>query len=72
MKVRCAMCGRPTEPAVMIGSEAVGPKCARRAGFFEKQPKGSAVRVIKRAVRAPREKLPETMDLFEHLEAEAL
>jgi hypothetical protein len=64
VKMRCVMCGRQTDPSVMIGNEAVGPKCARRAGFFEKQPKGSAVRVVRRAIRSPKAKLPETMDLF--------
>lgn len=32
--MRCCLCGRLTEhPAVMIGREAVGPKCARKAGL---------------------------------------
>jgi hypothetical protein len=26
VKATCALCGRPTEPAVMIGPMAVGPK----------------------------------------------
>jgi hypothetical protein len=32
---RCALCGRVTlMPAVVIGAEPVGPKCARRAGLL--------------------------------------
>jgi hypothetical protein len=32
--MKCALCGRQTMPAVYIGSEAVGPKCAKRAGLL--------------------------------------
>ena len=36
MKLRCALCGRPVlNPAVLVGREPVGPKCARRAGLVE-------------------------------------
>ena len=36
MKPRCALCDRPMlNPAVLIGSLPVGPKCARRAGLLE-------------------------------------
>ena len=36
MKHHCAFCGRPVlNPAVLIGSLPVGPKCARRAGLVE-------------------------------------
>lgn len=67
MKLRCAICGRPTEPAVMIGNEAIGPKCARRTGLM-------AVKVVKggrvRFVRPPKaEQGPQTMDLFEEEKA---
>lgn len=34
MKPRCVFCNRPTEPFVMIGSEAVGPKCAKKQGLM--------------------------------------
>lgn len=36
MKLRCALCGRPVlNPAVLVGREPVGPKCARRAGLVD-------------------------------------
>ena len=36
MKPRCALCDRPMlNPAVLIGSLPVGPKCAKRAGLLE-------------------------------------
>lgn len=36
MKWRCALCGRVTlQPAVMLGAEPIGPKCARRAGLLK-------------------------------------
>ena len=68
MKMRCAMCGRPTEPAVMIGTQAVGPKCARRAGLLaKKQPKGSSIRIVSYKAAA-RTSEPQTIDMFENLE----
>ncbi len=63
MKPICAMCGRPTNPFVMIGREAIGPKCAKRAGLTPaKAPKGSRLRFIRH--HAPQPKYPETLDLF--------
>jgi len=48
----------------MIGSMAVGPRCAKRAGFLApKQRKGSVV-ILK---RKRKEEGPETRDLFENL-----
>lgn len=36
VKPRCALCDRPMlNPAVLIGTLPVGPKCARRAGLVE-------------------------------------
>ena len=36
MKQRCALCDRPMlNPAVLIGTLPVGPKCAKRAGLLE-------------------------------------
>ena len=63
MRPICAMCGRPTAPFVMIGNEAIGPKCARKAGFTGKTSKGSRVRYVGRAPAKP--KGPQTLDLFE-------
>lgn len=57
------MCGRPTSPFVMIGQEAIGPKCARKAGFTGKTTKGSRVRYVGRAPARP--KGPQNLDLFE-------
>lgn len=64
MRPICAMCGRPTAPFVMIGNEAIGPKCARKAGFTgAKAVRGSRVRYVGKA--KPRPKGPQTLDLFE-------
>jgi len=60
----CVLCGRPTQPAVMIGAEAVGPKCARRAGFTAgKAPKGARIKFLARPAAKP--KGPYNLDLFE-------
>lgn len=65
------MCGRPTAPFVMIGQEAIGPKCARKAGFTAKAaPRGSRVRFVAQKA-GKREKLPTTLDLFAELDGEA-
>lgn len=62
---RCAICGRQTNPAVFIGAEAIGPTCARKAGLTKaKMPKGSRLRFV---VAGPREKGPQTGDLFPDL-----
>lgn len=34
MKLRCILCGRTTQPAVMLADKPVGPKCARKAGLL--------------------------------------
>lgn len=65
MRPLCAFCGRPTTPFVMIGREAVGPKCAARAGLTPtKTPKGSRLRFLK--LKPQRETDQQTLDLFEH------
>ncbi len=67
MKPICAMCGRPTSPFVMIGREAIGPKCAAKAGLTpSKAPKGSRLRFVRE--KAVREAIPQTLDLFQTLE----
>jgi len=49
----------------MIGTMAVGPKCARKANLLElKQRKGSRVVILK---RKRKEEGPETRDLFDNL-----
>lgn len=68
MKPICALCGKPTVPAAMIGNEAIGPKCAKRAGLLPgKLPRGTRVRIIK-AKAGPRRGEPFTPDLFSTLE----
>ena len=63
MRPICAMCGRPTAPFVMIGREAIGPKCAKRAGLTPaKAPKCSRLRFVK--AKPVREEFPQTLDLF--------
>jgi hypothetical protein len=67
MRPICAMCGRPTTPFVMIGREAIGPKCAAKAGLTpSKAPRGSRLRFVK--TKPAREQGPVTADLFEGLE----
>ena len=64
MRPLCAFCGRPTTPFVMIGREAVGPKCAQSAGLTPtKTPKGSLLRFTK--LKPVRELIPQTLDLFQ-------
>lgn len=63
MRPICAMCGRPTTPFVMIGQEAIGPKCAVKHGFTSKAIKGSRMRYVGKA--KPRPKGPYTIDMFE-------
>jgi hypothetical protein len=63
MRPICAMCGRPTTPFVMIGREAIGPKCAAKAGLTPtKAPRGSRLRFVK--MKPVREDVPQTLDLF--------
>jgi len=64
MRLICSLCGRLTIPAVMIGSNAIGPKCARKANLLEPR-KGSRVVILK---RKRKEEGPETRDLFDNLE----
>lgn len=67
MMHRCAICGRPTSPFAVIGSEVVGPKCAKRAGLVpSRMPKGSKVKFAK-SQPVPKDDC-QTMDLFEGLE----
>lgn len=64
MRPICAMCGRPTTPFVLIGREAIGPKCAKKAGLTPtRAPKGSRLHFVK--YKPVREIVPENLDLFE-------
>ena len=65
MKYTCALCGRQTLPAVMIGNEAIGPVCARKSGLMAvKVRKAGRVRFLGRHA-SRKEEGPQTMDLFE-------
>lgn len=69
MKPVCAICGRRTVPFVMIGSEAVGPKCAQKAGLTPgKAAKGSRLKFT-RAARGKKND-PRMGDLFDDLTKE--
>ena len=68
----CALCGRrTTKPAVLIGSEAIGPVCARRAGLIQAAKsgsKGSRIRLVF-ASRSPRGTAAATTgDLFDGID----
>ena len=62
MKPICAMCGRPTSPFVLIGREAIGPKCARKMGFGTKRKASGRITYVGRP--DPQPKGPQTLDLF--------
>lgn len=47
MIYRCAFCGKTTKPYVLIGNEAVGPTCARRAGLTKKSLAWTKVQFVK-------------------------
>ena len=67
----CAICGRRTTPFVFIGTEAIGPKCAQRAGLTPAKTgkaRGHRLSFAKMPVR--REAGPQTLDLFEALTKE--
>jgi len=65
MRLKCCLCGKLTIPAAMVGSLAVGPSCARKAGLLQsKQRKGSSIVFLKR--KQAKDDC-ETMDLFDDL-----
>lgn len=67
MKLVCAICGRRTVPFVMIGSEAVGPKCAAKAGLTPgKAAKGSRLKFTR--AKPGKKNEPRMGDLFEGME----
>lgn len=66
--MRCALCGRAlTAPTVMIGSEPIGPTCARKAGLT-KLARKTGSRVL-RFGRPPAQEVRDTrtLDLFADL-----
>jgi hypothetical protein len=64
--MNCALCGRPLlNPTVMIGREAIGPKCARKAGLTRLAAQtGSRVLRFSRP-KASRADAGRNLDLFE-------
>lgn len=64
MRLTCVMCGRLTVPYVFIGNSAVGPTCAAKHNLKpKKMQKGAKVLFAK--IKAVREKVPKTRDLFD-------
>ena len=59
--MNCILCGRKTQPAVMLGDKAVGPKCARKAGLIERGRRMQGMVRLVAPVRRARD--PETLDL---------
>ena len=65
MKPRCALCDRPMlNPAVLIGTLPVGPKCAKRAGLLELARKRIG-RLSLPSVQYRRNEPQENLELFE-------
>ena len=63
MKPICTICGRRTTPFLFIGSEPVGPSCARRMGLTRaKATKGGRVRFA--AYKPTRQDEQQTLDMF--------
>ena len=60
--MRCVLCGRTTKPAVMLGTHAVGPRCAKKAGLIERARRGQGQVRLFNAPRRPAD--PKTLDLF--------
>lgn len=60
--MRCILCGRPTQPAVMLADKPVGPKCARKAGLLERARRGKGMLHLVKQQRRPAD--PQTLDLF--------
>jgi hypothetical protein len=76
MKLRCAICGRVTLfPACFIGSEPIGPTCARKTGIARfatpaRRVGATAPRSRRGGMSTPHGGVcPATRDLFEGIEA---
>ena len=63
MRPVCTMCGRRTTPFAFIGSEPVGPTCARSMGLTKKKI-GKTGRVRLANYKPVREDVAQTLDLF--------
>lgn len=65
--MKCSICGRTTmKPAVLLGAEAIGPTCAKRAGLDKMKPRAGSRLVLPRHPKATPDK-GDTLDLFPEL-----
>lgn len=65
MKMTCALCGRPTEPAILIGNEAIGLTCAKNTGLMGVKPtKSNRLRQAPKRSASARGRRAVTLDLF--------
>lgn len=63
--MKCALCGRALRnPTVMIGREAIGPKCARKAGLTNLAAQTGS-RVLRFGRPKPSRDEGKNLDLFE-------
>ena len=68
--MRCALCGRPVlNPAVLIANLPVGPVCAKRANLLASAKKRIGRLSMPTGPRVKRPAAPETLDLFDGVEA---
>lgn len=66
--MKCAICGRVTmKPAVLLGAEAIGPTCAKRAGLTAIKPRAGSRLVLPRHQRSATPDKGDTLDLFADL-----
>lgn len=66
--MRCILCGRLTTPAVLLGEQPVGPKCAAKAGLMKLAKQGKSRVRLFTGPRVPKTDVF-TRDLFEELDA---
>lgn len=65
--MRCALCGKPLlNPAVMIGREPIGPKCAKKAGLT-KLARKTGSKIIRMGRQRKEARDGQTLDLFADL-----
>ena len=66
MKPICSVCGRRTMPFAYLGSEVIGPNCARKLGLTKKAVKAAKSGSLRLAGKHARQVKadPQTIDLF--------
>jgi hypothetical protein len=67
MKPICSICGRRTTPFAFLGSEVIGPNCARKLGLTKKAAKtakNGRLRFAAPKARQSQPGQPQTVDLF--------